>query len=45
MGGGGMCFDASMKVWAKNETQQNKEAKLIMAKDVEEGDLVSTVGL
>ena len=45
MGGGGMCFDASMKVWAKNETQQNKEAKLIMAKDVEEGDLVSTIDL
>ena len=45
MGGGGMCFDASMMVWAKNETQPDKDAVLIMAKDVEEGDLVKTTDL
>ena len=43
MGGGGMCFDATMTIWAKNETEHDKDAKLIMAKDVEEGDLVKTV--
>lgn len=45
MGGGGMCFDASMTVWAKNETQPDQDAVMIMAKDVEEGDLVKTIDL
>ena len=41
----GFCFDASMTVWVKNETQKDQEAKKIMVKDVEEGYLIGTMDL
>ena len=44
--GGGGCFDASSTtVLAKNESESDKNAKEILIKDLEEGDLVSTVDL
>ena len=44
-GAGGYCFESSMMVWAKNETQKDYEAKNIMVKDLHEGDLISTIDL
>ena len=47
-GGGGArggCFDATVTVWAKNESQPDTKAKQIMIKDLEEGDLVATASL
>ena len=44
-GGGGGCFDATTTVWAKNETENDKDARKILIKDLEEGDLVTTVAL
>ena len=44
-GGGWGCFDASVTVIAKNESQPDSMAKQIMIKDLEEGDLVATASL
>ena len=44
-GKGGGCFDATVTVWAKNESQSDLKARRIMAKDLEEGDLVGTMDL
>lgn len=44
-GGGWGCFDATMTVLAKNESQPDALAKQIMIKDLEEGDLVATSSL
>ena len=42
---GGGCFDSSMIVLAKNESEPDSKAKKIMIKDLEEGDLVQTLDL
>ena len=44
-GGRGGCFDDTTIVWTKNETQLDEYAKQVMAKNVEEGDLVATIDL
>ena len=40
-----VCFDEATVVWSKNETQSDEDAKQVLVGNLQEGDLVRTLGL